>query len=78
MIKNLDERVIKKAIYQDPVSNFLLEERFQLLLARMANINTQDSKHEVMIRFLEPAQFEIIASDTKAWKQFIVELNGPT
>ena len=43
----------------------------------MADIRAQDSKHEVMIRFLEPIEFEIIASDAKAWKQFIAELTGP-
>ena len=44
----------------------------------MDDIRAQDSKHEVIVRFLEPTEFEIIASDAKAWKQFIAELNGPT
>ena len=70
--------MIKNVISQDVVSNYLLEDQFQLLPTRMADIRAQDSKHEVTIRFLEPTEFEIIASDDKAWKQFIAELNGPT
>ena len=66
LMKNLDERVIKNVISQATVSKFLLEDQFQLLPARMANIRAQDSKHEVMVIFLEPTKFEIIASDAKA------------
>ena len=77
MIKKLDERVIKNVIAQDAVSNCLLEDQFRLLPARMADIRAQDSKHEVAIRFLEPAEFEIISSDAKTWKEFIAELTGP-
>ena len=43
----------------------------------MADIRAHASKHEVTVIFLEPAEFEIIAFDAKAWKQFIAELNGP-
>ena len=70
--------MIKNVIAQVEISNFLLEDQFWLLPARMADIRAQASKHEVMVRFLEPTEFEIIASDAKAWKQFIAELNGPT
>ena len=70
--------MIKNVISQAAVSNFLLEDHIWLLPARMDDIRAQDSKHEVTIRFLEPTEFEIIASDAKAWKQFIAELNGPT
>ena len=77
-IKNLDERVPKNVISQAAVSNFLLEDHFRLLPARMADIKAQDSKHEVTVRFLDLAEFEIIALDAKAWKQFIFELIGPT
>ena len=75
-IKNLDERVIENVIAQAVVSKCLLEDQFRLLPARMADIRAQASKHEVTIRFLEPTEFEIIASDAKAWKQFIIELIG--
>ena len=76
-IKKLDERVLENVIAQAIVTNYLLEDQFQLLPARMADIKAQSSKHEVTIIFLEPTEFEIIASDAKAWKQFIVDLNGP-
>ena len=78
LIKKLDERVIKNVIPQAAVSNFLLEDQFWLLPARMADIRAQASKLEFTIRFLEPTEFEIIASNAKAWRKFIVELNGPT
>ena len=65
-------------IAQATVSNFLLEDQLRILPARMADIRAQASKHEVMVRFLEPTEFEIIVSDTKAWKQFIAELIGST
>ena len=66
----------KNVISQAPVSNFLLKDQLQLLPRRIADIRAQASKHEVTVRFLELAEFEIIASDTKAWKQFIAELTG--
>ena len=62
LIKTLDERVIKNVTAQAVVSNFLLDDHFHLLQARMADIRAQDSKHEVTVRFLEPAEFEIISS----------------
>ena len=43
----------------------------------MADIRAQASKHEVTVKFLEPSEFEIIASDAKAWKQLIAELTRP-
>ena len=77
MIKNLDERVIKNLIDHVVVSNSLLEDQFQILPARMADIRAQDSEHKVTVRFFEPTEFEIIALDAKARKQFIAELTGP-
>ena len=77
LIKNLDERVIKNVIAQVAVSNFLLEYQLRLLPTRMADIRAQISKHEVTVRFLVPAEFEIIAYDAKAWTQLISDLNGP-
>ena len=78
MIKNLDERVIRNVIAQAVVSNFLSEDQFQLLPAKMVDIRAQASKHEVTVKFLEPTESEIISSDAKAWKQFIADLNGTT
>ena len=69
--------MLKNVIAQAALSNFLLEDQLRLLPTRMADIRAQISKHEVTVRFLEPVEFEIIASDAKAWKQFIGDLNGP-
>ena len=59
------------------MSNCLLEDQLRLLPTRMAGIRAHISKHEVTVIFLELAEFEIIASDAKAWKQSIADLNGP-
>ena len=64
-------------IAQATVSNCLLEDQLQVIPARMADIKAQDSKHEVTVIFLEPAEFEIIVSDAMPWKQFMAELTGP-
>ena len=78
LIKGLNEKVIKSMVAQAAVSNFLLEDQLRVTPPRVADIKTQLSKHEVMVRFLEPTNFGIIPSDAKAWKQFINELTGPT
>ena len=70
--------MIKGVIVQAAVSNFLLEDQLQVILARVADIKTRISKQEVTVRFLEPTYFEIVALDAMAWKQFINELIGPT
>ena len=77
LIKGLNEKVIKSMVAQAVVSNFLLEDHIRVIPPRVADIKTQLSKHEVMIIFLEPTDFGIIASDPIAWKQFINELTGP-
>ena len=78
LIKILDEKVLKIVIAQAAVSNHLLEDQLRLILARVANIKSQVSKHEVIIRFLESLEFETIAIDANIWKQFINEVVGPT
>ena len=78
LIKSLNEKVIKGVTAQYSISNFLLEDQLQVILAMVADIKTQIFKHEVTVRFLEPTDFGIIASDAMAWKQFINELTRPT
>ena len=78
LIKSLNEKVIKGVIAQAAVSNFLLEDQLRVISARVVDIKTWISKHEVTVRFLEPTDFGIIASDAMVWKQFINELTGPT
>ena len=71
LIKSLGEKVLKSVIAQAAISNCLLEDQLRVLPARMANIKAQASKNEVTVRFLGPSDFEIIVSDSMAWKQFI-------
>ena len=78
LVKGLNEKVIKCLVAQAAVSNCLLEDRLQVTPPKVADIKTQLSKHEVTVRFLEPSNFETIASDAVAWKQFRNELTGPT
>ena len=63
---------------QTIVSNCLLEDHLILTLPRVEDIKTQLSKHKFTVIFLEPTEFETIATEDMAWKQFINELNGPT
>ena len=74
----MNEKVIKGLVAQAAVSNCLLEDQLQVTPPRVDDIKTQMSKHEVMVRFLEPIGFETIASDVVAWKQFINEFTGTT
>ena len=70
--------MIKSVIAQAAINNCLLEDQVRVIPARMADIKTQASKHEVTVRFLEATEFEIIVSDVVAWKQFITELTELT
>ena len=78
LIKSLDEKVLRTVIAHETVSNHLLEDQLQLIPARVANIKSQVSKHEVTIRFLEPSEFETIVTNANIWNQFINEVVGPT
>ena len=66
--------MIKSVISQGAVRNCLLEDQLRVIPARMDDRKTQVSKHESMVQFLEPTEFEIIVLDVVAWKQFITKL----
>ena len=78
MVKGLDAKVIKSLLAQAPVSNFLIEYLMRVTPPRVADIKSQLSKLEVTVKFLELTEFETIASNASAWKQFINSLTGPT
>ena len=78
LVKGLDERVLKTAIAQAVVSSHLLEDKLQLIPARVANIKSQVAKHEITIRFLEPSGFDTIATDANIWKKLINDVAGST
>ena len=63
LIKGLDAKVIKSLVAEAAISKCLLEYLLRVTLSREAYIKGQLSKHEVTVRFLEPIEFEIIASD---------------
>ena len=65
-------------IAQAAVSNHLLEDQLRLIPARVANIKSQVSKHEITIIFLEPSGFETIVTDANIWKKFINDVVGST
>ena len=78
LIKILYEKVLKIVIAQETISNHLLEDQIRLIPSRVANVKGQVSKHEVIIRFLEPSEFETIAKDANIWKKFINDVVGST
>ena len=78
LVKGLDEKVLKTIIAQEIVSNHILEYQLHLIPARVENIKSQASKHEITIRFLEPSGFETIAIDANVWKKFINDVAGST
>ena len=53
------------------VSVQLLEDQLRLRAARIEVIRNQVAKFEINIRFLEPFEFEDIASEALAWKKFL-------
>ena len=76
LVMGLDENVLKTEIAHAAVRNHLLEDQLQLILARVANINAQDAKHEITIKYLEPSSFENIALDANVWKKFMNDQTG--
>ena len=78
LIKSLDERVLKNVISHEAVRNHLLEDQLRFHPSRMANIKSQASKHEVVVRFLEPSEFTTIVADANTWEWFINEVAKPT
>ena len=77
-VKILDEKVLKTIIAREAVRNHLLEDQLRLIPARVENIKSQVSKHEITIRFLEPSGFETIVTDANIWKKFINDVAGST
>ena len=44
----------------------------------MKEIESQLSKHEVVVRVLEPAEYKVISEQAQAWGVFIKTEVGPT
>ena len=61
-VKELDEKILKTEIAHAAMSIHLSEDQLRLIPARIATVKSQDAKHEITIRFLEPSCFENIAA----------------
>ena len=60
------------------VSVQLLEDQIRLSAIIIEVIRNQAAKFEINIRFLEPSEFESIASEASAWKKFLNIQVGPS
>ena len=77
-IKALDEQILRNEVYHSTVSVQLLEDQFHLSAAIIEVIRNQAAKFEINIHFLEPSEFESIASEASAWKKFLNSQAGPS
>ena len=77
-IKALDEQTLKNEVGHVVVSVQLLEDQLRLSTARIEVIRNQPTKLEINIRFLEPSEFESIASQASTWNKFLNSQEGPS
>ena len=70
-IRGLDEQTLRNEVAHSAVSVQLLEDQLRLSAAKIEVIKNQAAKFEINIRFLEPSEFESIASEASAWKKFL-------
>ena len=77
-IKALDEQTLRNEVDHSVVSVQLLEDQLHLSIAIIEVIRNQAAKFKINIRFLEPSEFESIASEASAWKKFLNNQAGPS
>ena len=77
-IKSIDEQTLRNEVAHSTVSVQLLEDQLCVSAARIEVIRNQAAKFEINIRFLEPSEFESIASEASAWKKFLNSQAGPS
>ena len=77
-IKALDEQTLRNEVDHSAVSVQLLEYQLLLSASRIEAIRNQAAKFEINIRFLEPSEFESIASEASAWRKFLNNQVGPS
>ena len=70
-IKYLDDQTLRNEVDHSAVSVQLLEDQLRLSAARIEIIRNQAAKFEINIHFLEPSEFESIASEASPWKKFL-------
>ena len=77
-VKDLDEQILKDVVAHTTVSIHLLEDQLRLSPARIEVVKNQAAKYEINIHFLEPLEFESIAAEAQAWKNFLNDQAGPS
>ena len=77
-IKALDEQTLRNEVSHFAGSVQLLEDQLRLSATRIEAIRNQAAKFEINIRFLEPLEFESIASEASVWKKFLNSQAGPS
>ena len=77
-IKALDNQILRNEVDHSIVSVQLLEDQLHLSVARFEAIKNQAAKFEINIHFLEPSEFEGIASEALAWKKLLNNQAGPS
>ena len=64
-------QILKDEVAHSAVSVQLLEDQLCLSSAEIKVIKNWAAKFEINIHFLEPSEFENIASKAQAWKKFL-------
>ena len=77
-VKDLDEKILKDAVAHATVSIHLLEDQLRLSLGKIEVVKNQATKYEINICFREPSEFENIAAEAQAWKNFFNDQAGPS
>ena len=77
-IKAIDKQTLRNEVDHSTISVQLLKDQLRLSAARIEVIRNQAAKFEINIRFLEPSEFESIASEALAWKKFLNSQEGPS
>ena len=77
-VKDLDEQNLKDAVAHAAINIHLIEDQLHLSPTRIEVVKNQATKYEINIRFLEPSEFESIAVEAQAWKNFLNDQAGPS
>ena len=70
-IKAIDKQTLRNEVAHTMISVQFLEDQLHLNSAIIEVIRNQAAKFEINIHFLEPSEFESIASEASAWKKFL-------
>ena len=77
-IEDVSEEAIGIWIIQVSVHKHLLEELLSQNAPKVKEIESQLSKHEVAVRVLRSAEYQVISEEAQAWSVFIKTSIRPT